>query len=145
MDSTENNFLLKVLRISLIGIPFIFTLLYIPGFMFPGSFPRSIFLYVAISLILVLWLLYCFKQERIVIQKNWLTAAGENISIAGLLDKVRIGVISDPRIKHFQIVKRELYFLITDYAAVNAADIFIQFGSVRKNEIHTALSSHKYW
>ena len=71
----ENNSLLKTLRILLIGTPFLFTLIYIPGFVFPGSFPRTIFLYIAVSITLVLWLLYSFKQGRITIQKNWLTIA----------------------------------------------------------------------
>jgi O-antigen ligase len=70
----ENNFLLKTLRILLIGVPFLFTLIYIPGFVFPGSFPRSIFLYVAVSVTLILWLLHSFKEGRLVVQKNWLTA-----------------------------------------------------------------------
>ena len=77
MDNIENqnNSLLNTLRILLIGTPFLFTLVYIPGFVFPGSFPRIIFLYVAVSIILVLWLLYSFREGRIVIQKNWLTAS----------------------------------------------------------------------
>jgi len=77
MDDTknENNFLLRALRTLLIGIPFLFTLIYIPGFVFPGSFPRIIFLYIAVSITLILWLLYSFKQGRVVIQKNWLTVA----------------------------------------------------------------------
>ena len=50
MDDTENknNFLLKTLWILLIGTPFLFTLIYVPGFVFPGSFPRTIFLYIAV-------------------------------------------------------------------------------------------------
>jgi hypothetical protein len=77
MDNTENenNSLLKTLRILLIGTPFLFTLVYIPQFVFPGSFGRTIFLYVAISITLIFWLLYSFKQGRIAIQKNWLTTA----------------------------------------------------------------------
>lgn len=76
MDNTdENNFLSRALRVLIIGTPFLFTLTYVPGFVFPGSFPRTISLYIAVSITLVLWLLYCFKQGRITIQKNWLTLA----------------------------------------------------------------------
>ena len=76
MDNTdENDFLSRALRILIIGTPFLFTLVYIPQFVFPGSFPRTIFLYIAVSITLLLWLVHSFKQGRITIQKNWLTAA----------------------------------------------------------------------
>lgn len=75
MDNIENSFLLKTLRILLIGTPGLFTLIYVPGFVFPGGFPRVIFFYIAVSIVLILWLLYSFKQGSITIQKNWLTIA----------------------------------------------------------------------
>jgi|GEM_PF-5332302 len=75
MEHTGNSFLLKTLRILLVGIPGLFTLIYIPGFVFPGSFPRTIFLYIVVSITLILWLVHSFKEGRITIQKNWLTAA----------------------------------------------------------------------
>lgn len=75
MNFVENSFLSKVLRIALISTPFIFTLLYVPGFLYPAVFPRAIFLYSAISVILIIWLVYVFRYEKLILPKNWLTAA----------------------------------------------------------------------
>ena len=75
MNLAENSFLHKVLRIALIFTPFIFTLLYVPGFLYPAVFPRAIFLYSVISVILIIWLIYVFRYEKLILPKNWLTAA----------------------------------------------------------------------
>ncbi len=75
MDDTENSLSLKILRVLLIGTPFLFTLIYIPGFTFPGSFPKAIFLYIAVSIILIVWLINIYSSGVIVLKKNWLTIA----------------------------------------------------------------------
>src|SRR3989338_10138625 len=75
MNLAENSFLHKVLRIALIFTPFIFTLLYVPGFLSPAVFPRAIFLYSAISVILIICLIYIFRYEKLILPKNWLTVA----------------------------------------------------------------------
>ncbi len=71
---TENR-LLKTLRVLLISTPFLFTLIYIPGFTFPGSFPKSIFLYIAVSTILIVWLINIYNSGVVVFKKNWITIA----------------------------------------------------------------------
>ena len=75
MDNTEDSLSLKILRVLLIGTPFLFTLIYIPGFTFPGSFPKSIFLYIAVSIIIVVWLINIYSSGVVVFKKNWITVA----------------------------------------------------------------------
>ena len=75
MDNTENSLSLKILRVLLISTPFLFTLIYIPGFTFPGSFPKAIFLYIAISIILIAWLINIYNSGVVVFKKNWITIA----------------------------------------------------------------------
>src|SRR3989344_4946077 len=77
-------------------------------------------------------------------QKNWLTAAGENIGIARLLDKVGIGVAAHPRIKLFQTIKGKLFLFITDHSTVYSGDIFWENGPIRENKIHLSVPAHKY-
>ena len=75
MDNTKDSLSLKILRALLISTPFLFTLIYIPGFTFPGSFPKSIFLYIAVSIILVVWLINIYRSGVVVFKKNWITIA----------------------------------------------------------------------
>jgi len=75
MDNTEDNLSLKILRVLLISTPFLFTLIYIPGFTFPGSFPKAIFLYIAVSIILIVWLINIYRTGVVVFKKNWINIA----------------------------------------------------------------------
>src|SRR3989344_2715601 len=75
MDNTKDSLSLKILRVLLISTPFLFTLIYIPGFTFPGSFPKAIFLYIAISIILIAWLINIYSSGVVVFKKNWITIA----------------------------------------------------------------------
>src|SRR3989344_8710508 len=80
MDNTEDNLSLKILRVLLISTPFLFTLIYIPGFTFPGSFPKAIFLYIAGSIILIVWLINIYSSGVVVFKKNWI-----NIAVLGYI------------------------------------------------------------
>ena len=75
MDNTKDSLSLKILRVLLISTPFLFTLIYIPGFTFPGSFPKAIFLYIAVSIILIVWLINIYRSGIVVFKKNWITIA----------------------------------------------------------------------
>ncbi len=85
---TENH-LLKTLRVLLISTPFLFTLVYIPGFTFPGSFPKAIFLYIAVSIILVVWLINIYRSGVVVFKKNWI-----NIAVFGYILALFIGGVA---------------------------------------------------
>ena len=74
-DNTKDSLSLKILRVLLISTPFLSTLIYIPGFTFPGSFPKAIFLYIAVSIILVVWLINIYRSGVVVFKKNWITIA----------------------------------------------------------------------
>src|SRR3989344_2166749 len=82
---TENR-LLKTLRVLLVSTPFLFTLIYIPGFTFPGSFTKSIFLYIAVSVILVVWLIHIYRSGAVAFKKNWI-----NIAVLGYILTLFIG------------------------------------------------------
>ena len=75
MIDTENNSLLKTLRILLIGTPFLFTLAYVPSFMFPGSFSKAIFLYLAVSMVLTVWLIHIYRSGVVIFKQNWINIA----------------------------------------------------------------------
>src|SRR3989344_3435161 len=75
MDNTKDSLSLKILRALLISTPFLFTLIYIPGFTFPGSFTKSIFLYIAVSVILVVWLIHIYRSGAVAFKKNWINIA----------------------------------------------------------------------
>jgi len=80
MIDTENNSLLKTLRIFLIGTPFLFTLAYVPSFMFPGSFSKAIFLYLAVSMVLTVWLIHIYRSGVVIFKQNWI-----NIAVLGYI------------------------------------------------------------
>ena len=117
MNLAENSFLLKALRISLIGAPFIFTLLYVPGFLYPGNFPRAIFLYLAISVTLVIWLVHIFKSGNIMFQNNWLTIAIFSYLLVLFISSIAGG--------HFG------YSFFGDYTRTNGIILFIYLGYYR--------------
>lgn len=80
MTDTENNYLLKTLRILLISTPFLFTLAYVPSFMFPGSFSKAIFLYLAVSMVLTVWLIHIYRSGVVIFKQNWI-----NIAVLGYI------------------------------------------------------------
>jgi len=75
IDNTKDSLSLKILRVLLIGAPFMFILMYVPGFTFPGSFTKAIFLYIAVSIILIAWLINIYRSEVVVFKKNWINIA----------------------------------------------------------------------
>src|SRR3989338_8087892 len=80
MNLVENSFLLKVLRIALIFTPFLFTLAYVPSFMFPGTFSKAIFLYLAVSMVLTVWLIHIYRSGVVIFKQNWI-----NIAVLGYI------------------------------------------------------------
>ena len=89
MDNTENSLSLKILRVLLISTPFLFTLIYIPGFTFPGSFPKAIFLYIAVSTILIVWLINIYSSGVVVFKKNWI-----NMAVLGYIFALFLGGVA---------------------------------------------------
>ena len=72
MDTMRNDIWAKMIRFIAIATGFILPLLFIRGFIFPGTFPRVAIFFLITGILLVLALVQILKNKEILCQKNWI-------------------------------------------------------------------------
>jgi len=71
----DNSSIQKALRFLLISAPVVYPLVFIRGFVYPSTFPRTIFIYLIVTVICGLWFLWMYRSRGVTLRLSWVTTA----------------------------------------------------------------------
>ncbi len=65
----------KLIQRIILGLVFVYPLVYLTGFAYPGIFPRAVFTFFVCEAALFLFLWYSFSEGKVIVKKSYLTVA----------------------------------------------------------------------